>query len=151
VSARRRTSGNGEGRPQASSDDVRARMSRQPSRDTRPELMLRRILHRRGLRYRVDVAVVKGLRRKADIVFRGARVAVFVHGCFWHGCPEHATWPKANAAWWRAKIERNRERDRETERALDADGWTVVRVWEHEAADAAAARVCEAVENYGRK
>lgn len=126
-------------------------MSSQPRRDTRPELALRRILHRAGLRYRVDAAVVPGLRRKADIVFRRARVAVFVHGCFWHGCPEHATWPKANARWWRAKIERNRERDRETECALGAAGWTVVRVWEHEDAGEAAARVSEAVARYGKE
>ncbi len=120
-------------------------MRRQRRRDTEPELALRRDLHHRGLRYLVDVQVVPGLRRRADIVFRGPRVAVFVHGCFWHGCPEHATWPKANAGWWREKIERTRERDRETERTLAEHGWHVVRVWEHEDTAAAASRVSDVV------
>jgi DNA mismatch endonuclease (patch repair protein) len=84
---------------------------------------------------------VAGLRREADIVFTSVRVAVFVDGCFWHGCPEHATWPKANAAFWRTKIEGNRERDRDTDARLDDVGWVAIRVWEHEQPRGAAARI----------
>jgi DNA mismatch endonuclease (patch repair protein) len=77
-------------------------------------------------------------RRRADIVFVGARVAVFVDGCFWHGCPDHCVRPKANAAWWREKIATNRRRDAETNAALSRLGWCVIRVWEHENPTAAA-------------
>jgi len=80
-------------------------------------------------------------RRRADIVFSRVHVAVFVDGCFWHGCPDHMTWPKANAEWWRAKIEANIARDRRTDEQLEEAGWTVVRVWAHEPIDAAADRV----------
>lgn len=131
-------------RPAASSEHVRRRFSRQGTRDTDPELRLRRELHARGYRYRVDAAVVPGLRRRADLVFRGPRVAVFVDGCFWHRCPEHGNVPRANHEWWRAKLDRNVERDRETDQRLAEAGWLVVRVWEHEMRDdplAAADRV----------
>jgi DNA mismatch endonuclease, patch repair protein len=107
-------------------------MQRQARRDTRAELLLRSELHRRGLRYRVHQRPVPAFRREADVVFRRARVAVFVDGCFWHGCPDHVSWPKANSAWWREKIQANVQRDRETDRALVDAGWVVVRVWEHE-------------------
>lgn len=107
-------------------------MSRQRSRDTAPETSLRSCLHRLGLRYRVHVRPDPASRREADVVFVRARLAVFVDGCFWHGCPEHASWPKANAEWWRAKIEANRARDRDTDARLALAGWKVVRVWEHE-------------------
>lgn len=120
-------------------------MQRQARRDTVPELALRRALHRLGLRYRVDRAVGPGVRRRADVVFGGAKVAVFVDGCFWHRCPQHATDPKANAQWWRDKLDRNVARDRETDATLAAQGWLVVRVWEHEDAVAAAARIAELV------
>ena len=109
-----------------------ARMSRQATRDTEPELLLRRELHRLGLRYRVDHALPGMPRRRADILFTRAKVAVFVDGCFWHGCPEHKTAPANNAAWWSAKLARNVERDRETDEHLSSRGWTVLRVWEHE-------------------
>ena len=120
-------------------------MSRQKSRNTQVEVALRKALHAAGLRYRVHRRPVKGVRREADIVFVGAKVAVFVDGCFWHGCPEHATWPKNNAQFWRDKIEGNRHRDTDTDAQLIDAGWLAVRVWEHEAVDVAADRVREAV------
>ena len=126
-------------------DATRLRMSRQRSHDTSPERALRSLLHRRGLRYRLHRRPIAGLRRQADLVFAGARVAVFVDGCFWHCCPEHATSPKANGAWWAAKLARNVERDRDTDRRLAEAGWTVVRVWEHEDPAAAADRVAALV------
>jgi DNA mismatch endonuclease (patch repair protein) len=133
------------GRPVSSSTAVSGRMSRQSSRDTRPEFELRRELFRRGLRYRVNYPVPDHRRRTIDIAFTRARLAVFVDGCFWHSCPEHRTAPKANAEWWRDKLERNRLRDLETNRWLDAAGWDVLRVWEHESTPAAADRVVSAL------
>lgn len=112
-------------------------------RDTAPEVQLRRELWRRGLRgYRVDRDLgLPGVRRRADIVWVGRRVAVFVDGCFWHACPEHGTAPKANEDYWSSKLLRNTERDHETDRLAADEDWTVVRVWEHEPAAAAADRV----------
>lgn len=117
-------------------------MKRQRRRDTAPELALRSELHRRGLRYRVDYPL-PGMRRRADIAFPRQRVAVFVDGCFWHGCPKHGTWPKTSETWWRAKIEANRTRDRDTDARLSAAGWISVRVWEHESPPTAATRVAD--------
>jgi len=107
-------------------------MSRVRTSNTDPEVRLRRILHNRGLRYRVNRRPLETLRCRPDIVFSPARVAVFVDGCFWHGCPTHASWPKANAEWWRQKIQKTRDRDEATTRDLVASGWYVMRVWEHE-------------------
>jgi DNA mismatch endonuclease (patch repair protein) len=121
-------------------------MSKLGRRDTLPELAIRSELHRRGFRFRVDRAPLPGLRSRADIVFGPARVAVYVDGCFWHSCPEHGTKPKANAEWWERKLERNRERDAETDRALREQGWEVVRIWEHEDPGEAAERVIRAIE-----
>lgn len=118
--------------PEASSEAARRRMRQTRQKGTRAELALRSALHRRGLRYRVQRSPVPGVRRSADIVFGPARVAIFVDGCFWHGCPIHGTWPKKNAEWWRAKILKNQERDRDTDRRYAEAGWAVVRVWEHE-------------------
>ena len=101
-------------------------------RDTAPEMAVRRAVHALGLRYRVDVRPLPGLNRRADLVFTGARVAVFVDGCYWHGCPAHGTVARTNAAYWSSKIGENRARDLDTDRHLDEAGWTVVRVWEHE-------------------
>lgn len=98
------------------------------------------------MRYRLNLLVLPQSRRVADIVFPRARVAVFVDGCFWHGCPEHGTWPKANAAWWRNKIESNRARDGDTDKRLMAAGWESIRVWEHESPVHAAARISAAVQ-----
>lgn len=114
-------------------------------RDTRPELAIRSELHRRGFRYRVDTRPIATLRCRADIVFRRKKVAVFVDGCFWHGCPDHGTSPKTNAGYWRAKIGRNVERDRLNEAELSAAGWTVIRVWEHEIPADAAERITRAL------
>jgi DNA mismatch endonuclease, patch repair protein len=126
-----------------SSLDISKRMARQARSGTAPEIDLRRELHRRGLRFRVDLPLdVPDLRRRrADVVFTRRRVAVFVDGCFWHACPSHATSPKANAAWWEAKLAGNVARDRDTDARLVAAGWVVVRVWEHEAVLDAADRV----------
>ncbi|MFG2758357.1 very short patch repair endonuclease [Streptomyces wuyuanensis] len=124
---------------------IRARMSNQRSRDTDIEIALRRILHAAGLRYRVHRRPLKGVRREADILFGPARVAVFVDGCFWHGCPEHATWPKNNPMFWREKIEKNRARDNDTDSRLAEAGWLSVRVWEHESAIEAAERIAALV------
>lgn len=113
-------------------------------RDTAPELRLRSLLHRRGLRYRLDVAPLGG-RRRADIVFTRARVAVFVDGCFWHGCPEHFKLPRTNRDWWREKIGRNLRRDADTTQQLREAGWCVVRAWEHEDPAEVANRVANAI------
>lgn len=126
-------------------------MSRQGRRDTKPEMELRSELHRRGLRYRVDRAVLPDLRRRrADIVFGPARVAVFVDGCFWHSCPEHGNLPKANRDWWREKLRGNVERDRHTDQRLREAGWDPVRIWEHED-PIAAADLVEALIVVGRR
>lgn len=134
------------GTPPASSPDALRRMRAARRRDTGPELAVRSELHRRGYRFFVDRAPIAGLRRRADLVFPRRRVAVYVDGCFWHGCPEHGTWPKANADWWRAKLKANRARDRDTDRSLQAAGWTVVRAWEHEEPVVVAERVTDALQ-----
>lgn len=122
----------------ASSPEVSRRMSVYPRKDTKPELDLRRELHRRGLRYRVDAPLPGLARRRADLLFTGVRLAVFVDGCFWHGCPEHCRLPKSNHDWWEAKIVGNRERDEDTNARMLALGWAVLRFWEHEDMRAAA-------------
>ena len=128
--------------PAASSPSVRAVLQRNRRRDTAPELALRRELHALGLRFLVDVAPAgTSRRRRADVVLRGSRIAVLVHGCFWHGCPEHFHAPKANAEWWRLKLASIRARDEDTLRMLDSAGWLPVVVWEHEDPTAAAQRL----------
>ncbi len=130
----------------ASSAGVRSRMQLQRTRDTAPELAVRRILHSMGLRYRVDSQPLQDLRRRADVVFGPTKVAVFIDGCFWHGCPQHSRkTTTANPEYWSAKIERNRRRDADTDVRLNSAGWTVIRVWEHESADEVATRVASAV------
>jgi DNA mismatch endonuclease (patch repair protein) len=114
-------------------------------RDTKPELALRRAVHRRGLRYRVNARPLPGLRRTADLVFTRARVAVFLDGCFWHGCPVHHTVAATNAAFWADKVADNRRRDHDTDRRLTDAGWVALRVWEHEDPVDAAARVVAVV------
>jgi DNA mismatch endonuclease (patch repair protein) len=114
--------------------------------NTSAECALRRELFSRGLRYRIQVPVLTKPRRIADVAFGGLRVAVFVDGCFWHGCPEHATWPKQNAEFWRAKIEANMARDNDTDERLRAEGWKVIRVWAHEEPKAAAGHIAQILE-----
>ena len=123
-------------------------MVRQRSTDTEAELQLRRALHRRGLYYRVHQRLVPGSRRTVDIVFGPSRVAVEVRGCFWHRCPEHQTAPRANAEWWAEKLAANVARDEEGARLLEARGWKLIVVWEHElrdGAEQAADRIAEVV------
>ncbi|WP_405676636.1 very short patch repair endonuclease [Streptomyces sp. NBC_01511] len=129
----------------ASSTAVRAVMAANKSRDTKPELALRSLLHRKGLRYRVDTRPLPDLRRKADVVFPKAKVAVFVDGCYWHGCPEHHRPAKRHSEFWQEKIQGNRDRDAATNLALSESGWIVVRVWEHDPPEEAASRVAEIV------
>ena len=124
-----------------SSSATSMRMSKQARASTHPELAIRRLLHRDGFRFRVQVKVPNHPRRTIDIAFTRLRVAVFVDGCFWHVCPEHATRPTTNHAWWQAKLKRNQHRDVETNAALEAAGWLVVRIWEHEDPLTAATKV----------
>ena len=114
--------------------------------DTKPELALRRELHRQGLRYRKDYRLdLEGARVRPDIAFTARRVAVFVDVCFWHFCPQHGTKPANNTWYWGPKLARNVERDRAADAALVAAGWQVVRIWEHESLEAAVAAVLAAV------
>lgn len=134
-----------------SSHEASARLARVRQQDTSAELSLRKELHARGLRYRLQIPLLTKPRRVADIVFPRAKVAVFVDGCFWHGCPEHASWPKNNAQFWRQKIETNRARDADTNQRLSASGWRVIRVWAHEQVRDAAERIETIVRGGGRK
>ena len=114
--------------------------------DTKPELALRRALHKQGYRYRKDYRLdLAGARVRPDIAFTARRVAVFVDGCFWHCCPDHGTQPAANTWYWEPKLARNVARDRAADLALAAAGWRVVRVWEHESLEAAVAAVVAAL------
>lgn len=127
-------------------------MQKQRSSDTQPELELRRALHRRGLRYRIHQPIVEGTRRKVDIVFRSARVAVDVRGCYWHGHP-HAFAEyerKQNLDYWGPKIDGNRSRDADTARRLKAGGWELIVVWECEDVEKAARKIERRV-RYGRQ
>lgn len=133
------------GVPSPSSEEAHRRMVATRGRDTLPERELRSELHRLGLRFRVHRRIVPGARRQVDIVFGPARVAVFVDGCFWHGCPLHGTSAKSNAAFWREKIATNKRRDADTNRRLGSEGWRVIRVWEHEDAQRAAAKIAGVV------
>lgn len=132
--------------PQASSFEASGRMKAVRRKNTRPELLLQGELRKQGLSFATHTSPIRGSRRRADIVFRKARVCVLVHGCFWHSCPEHATKPKSNVVWWEEKLNANRQRDRATMDELQASGWRVIRVWEHENMVEAAIRVRGAIE-----
>lgn len=129
----------------ASSAARRRVMQANRSRDTAPELEIRSRLHRRGIRFRVAARPLPDLRRTADIVHRLSKVAVFVDGCFWHGCPDHYTAPRTNGAYWIPKIETNVRRDRDTDAVLAAAGWLVIRIWEHDDPARAVTRVARAI------
>ncbi|PQE01977.1 very short patch repair endonuclease [Mycobacterium sp. EPG1] len=130
----------GEDAPAPLNEHVRRQMRKMPRSDTGVELALRRLLHRRGLRFRVNY---RGLPGTPDIAFTRARIAVFVDGCFWHRCAEHGTAPKNNAAWWAAKLDANVERDRRKDRDLIAMGWLPIHVWEHQDPQEAASDIYE--------
>jgi DNA mismatch endonuclease (patch repair protein) len=136
--------------PIPSSVSVSGRMSRQRRQDTRPEVAIRKLLHAMGLRYRVTVPIPGMPRRTMDIAFTRAHVAVFVDGCFWHVCPEHATSPASNSDWWTRKLTKNQSRDQATNEHLVALGWQVVRIWEHEDPVAAAGRIAAVVRSEQR-
>ncbi|MFJ1510299.1 very short patch repair endonuclease [Cellulosimicrobium funkei] len=127
--------------PGASTLAVSRRMSAARRRDTKPELDVRRLLHARGMRYRVAYPVPGLARRSVDIAFTRAKVAIFLDGCFWHSCPEHGTKPRSNAGWWAVKLQANAARDIQTTAVLSDLGWTVLRFWEHEDPAAVADRV----------
>ncbi|MFE0252438.1 very short patch repair endonuclease [Streptomyces sp. NPDC059010] len=129
----------------ASSAARRRNMQAIRSRDTKPEKLLRRLVHARGLRYRVGARPLPDLRRTADMVFGPTKVAVFVDGCYWHGCPDHYVPPKTNSGYWSEKVLRNMERDRDTDQRLTDAGWLVLRFWEHESAEGCALAVYNAV------
>ncbi|QYA99149.1 very short patch repair endonuclease [Streptomyces anulatus] len=129
----------------ASSAARRRNMQAIRSRDTKPERLIRRLVHANGLRYRVAARPLPDLRRTADMVFRPAKVAVFIDGCYWHGCPEHYVSPKTNPGYWSEKVARNVARDRDTDERLSAAGWLVLRFWEHQSSDACALSIVSAV------
>jgi DNA mismatch endonuclease (patch repair protein) len=129
----------------ASSEAIRRTMLGCRSRDTRPEKALRSVLHALGLRFRVCTRPIPAVRRTADVVFPRVKVAVFVDGCFWHGCPEHYRIPQTNTKYWDDKITGNCLRDAQTNSVLRQAGWRVVRVWEHDEVGEAAAAVAQVV------
>ncbi|MFD9098459.1 very short patch repair endonuclease [Streptomyces collinus] len=129
----------------ASSAGRRRNMQAIRSRDTKPERLVRSLLHAQGLRYRVAAKPLPGLRRTADIVFRPTKVAVFIDGCYWHGCPEHYVPPKTNSGYWSDKVARNMARDRDTDEQLREAGWTVLRFWEHDPADECVVKIAATV------
>ncbi|MFE9407603.1 very short patch repair endonuclease [Streptomyces sp. NPDC006704] len=134
----------------ASSAARRRNMQAIRSRDTKPERLVRRLVHASGLRYRVAAKPLPDLRRTADMVFRPAKVAVFIDGCYWHGCPEHYVPPKTNSGYWSEKVLRNVNRDRDTDRRLDEAGWLVLRFWEHQNSEDCAQVIVAAVEERRR-
>jgi DNA mismatch endonuclease (patch repair protein) len=129
----------------ASSEGVRRSMRSNRSRDTRPELALRSALHATGLRFRKHYRPLTGSRCDVDIAFTRWRVAVQLDGCFWHGCPLHATRPATNQEWWASKLDENTARDRRNDQLLADNGWTVLRFWEHEPMENIVAKVVKVI------
>lgn len=124
---------------------TRARMRAQRTTDTAPEMAVRRRLHAMGHRYRVDCRLLPDRRWRGDLVWKGRKLAVFIDGCFWHGCPSHGKSVVNNGVWWANKIGRNRERDETVTETLRQRGWTVLRFWEHEDPDAVAVAIAAAL------
>lgn len=120
---------------------VSRRMANTRGRDNLAERTLRSTLYKKGFRFRIHYKAIEGVRRTVDIAFPSSRLAIFIDGCFWHGCPIHGTWPKKNATFWRKKIEANRKRDRDTDGKLKVNGWAVIRIWEHEDPEVASRRI----------
>lgn len=110
-------------------------------KDTSPELALRKRLHGLGARFRKHRRPLPGVRCEADLLFPRVKLAVFVDGCFWHGCPEHTSYPITNREWWLRKLEGNKSRDRKNDEMLRLAGWTIVRLWEHQGVEEMAAEV----------
>ncbi len=137
--------------PWASSEAARKTMQGNRGRDTKAELAVRRLVHARGLRYRVNARPEHDLRRTADLLFTRVRVAVFIDGCYWHGCPQHFSMPATNPEYWEGKIGRNGQRDIETTALLEERGWTVLRFWEHETPATVADSITEAVQSRRRE
>lgn len=133
--------------PKSHSVAVRNVMRANRGVDTGPEIRLRSLVHKAGLRYAIDVRPESDINRRADLVFRPAKVAVFVNGCFWHGCPKHYSPPKSNRRYWSEKVRRNRERDFETSFLLKRRGWRVLVFWEHQSPEASGAKVVQIVLN----
>src|SRR5215469_1013993 len=133
--------------PHPSSAGRSANMRANRRTDTKPELALRRALHKLGYRFRKDyrLDLDSGRRVRPDIAFTARRVAVFVDGCFWHACPQHGSKPRANDWYWTPKLARNVERDRAADETLAAAGWQVVRIWEHESLEQALTAVIAVV------
>lgn len=130
--------------PHPTSPAATAVMRANKKRDTQPEVRLRSLLHGRGMRFRKDYMIrVNDRRVRVDIAFPVRRVAVFVDGCFWHRCPDHGNIPRANNRYWGPKLERNVERDRQQSMDLEADGWRVIRIWEHVCVEEAAQQIID--------
>jgi DNA mismatch endonuclease (patch repair protein) len=130
----------------ASTPGIAKSMRSNRGRDTALELRVRRAVYARGVRYRVDFPPLPGLRLRADLVFIRRRIAVYLDGCFWHGCPLHGVTPIAHPEYWIPKLARTRERDLEATRALEDAGWSVLRFWEHDAVDHIVDSILNAVE-----
>ena len=136
---------------------VSGAMRSMPEHSTAPEMAVRRRLFANGLRYRVQYPVPGAPRRSIDIAFPGKKIAVFIDGCFWHGCSEHRNIPAHNRDWWQNKIDQNRSRDRDTDEKLRAAGWLVLRYWEHDSTERIVSEIHEVIEmqenhrsNYGK-
>ena len=133
--------------PTPTSPAATRRMRSNRRADTKPEVALRSLLHRSGLRFRKDYPIRLSTSRtvRCDIAFTRRKVVVFVDGCFWHGCPDHGTLPKSNQTYWIPKLEQNVDRDRAINRELKADGWKVMRFWEHVPVEAAVMSIVNAL------
>lgn len=132
--------------PTPPSETVRRQMQAQRTSGTKIEIDVRRKLHAKGIRYRVDAKLLPKKRIRGDIVWSGRKIVVFMDGCFWHGCPLHSTTPTKNRDWWIQKLSQNRTRDRSTDLLLREAGWTVLRFWEHEDTDKVVETIIEVLQ-----